>query len=138
LTSVELTNMKGYISNSDDMYGQPTSITFINESSEPVSIDWVNTYNDQQVLYNVLQNGESYSQQTYIGDDWKVYKEGTQDVLMSFQAAADHTYMITSTTPQPTPTPSPTPSGGGGSTPGEAGQPINWEARGMVTGIQNQ
>merc|ERR1712166_1157303 len=31
-----------------------------------------------------------------------------------------------------------TPSGGGGSTPGAAGEPIDWESRGMVTGIQNQ
>ena len=43
----ELKNMKGYNVNANDMFGQPTSITFMNESSTDVNIDWVNTESDQ-------------------------------------------------------------------------------------------
>jgi len=58
----ELKNMKGYNVNANDMFGQPTSITFFNESNTDVNIDWVNTESDQMYQYNVLQHGESYTQ----------------------------------------------------------------------------
>lgn len=48
-----------------------TTITFVNNSSEPVNIHWIN-YSGERVLYTTLAPSTSYTQGTYLTHPWVV------------------------------------------------------------------
>ena len=47
----------------------PTTIQFVNNSNQPVSIYWID-YSGKRVLYAVLQPGQSYVQDTWLSHPW--------------------------------------------------------------------
>jgi len=51
--------------------GTSAPLVFVNQSSQPVQIDWIN-YGGARQVYDTLQAGQSYSVNTYTGDVWLV------------------------------------------------------------------
>ncbi len=48
-----------------------TSVAFYNQTSEALSIYWLN-YDGQRVFYAALPAGENYEQQTYVSHPWLI------------------------------------------------------------------
>lgn len=51
-------------------------VTFVNNALTEVDILWVN-YDGVEEYYNTLQPGGSYSQPTYYGHPWVIYRAGS-------------------------------------------------------------
>ncbi|MEU7570391.1 hypothetical protein [Micromonospora sp. NPDC049240] len=54
--------------------GPETSVDFVNARTAPVVVNWLN-YDGRRQRYAVLQAGQSYRQQTYVGHPWVVTDE---------------------------------------------------------------
>jgi VHL beta domain len=50
---------------------QPTGMTFVNRSDEPVKIYWLN-FQGERVLYQYLPPGGRHTQKTFMGHNWLV------------------------------------------------------------------
>lgn len=55
--------------------GPETFVDFVNARSEPVVVDWLD-YGGRRQQYVVLQPGQGYRQQTYVGHPWVVTNGG--------------------------------------------------------------
>jgi len=52
-----------------------TSITFVNETTNDVDVDWID-YRGQRQRYRTLKSRESYRQETFVSHPWDVVVEG--------------------------------------------------------------
>jgi len=50
---------------------EPTGITFVNRSDEPVKIYWL-SFQGERILYQYLPPGGRHTQKTFIGHNWLV------------------------------------------------------------------
>lgn len=60
-------------------------ITFVNNSKRPVIIYWMN-YQCQEVKYNTVQPGESYTQISYLNHPWRIRDAQTGSIRKEFIA----------------------------------------------------
>ena len=66
---------------------QPTGITFVNRSDEPVKIYWL-SFQGERKLYQYLPPGGRHTQQTFIGHNWLVTTL-TEQCIGIFKAAPE-------------------------------------------------
>jgi hypothetical protein len=65
----------------------PTGMTFVNRSNEPIKIYWLD-FRAMRTLYRFLPPGDKISQQTYIGHNWLVSTMADQCIGI-FKAAPE-------------------------------------------------
>ncbi len=66
--------------------GRATQVAFVNARGERVTVSWLNE-DGRRVEYQVLNPGETYTQQTYVGHPWVVSTADGEAVAV-FQPAA--------------------------------------------------
>ena len=49
----------------------PTVINFVNRADQDVVLYWVN-YDQQEIQYGIIKQGEQHLQKTYVGHQWAV------------------------------------------------------------------
>lgn len=71
----------------------PTTITFDNESGVTVSIYWLH-YDGSRVLYQTLESGTSYTQETWLTHPWVAVDDSNTCLGYTISDQADKTYVI--------------------------------------------
>ncbi len=129
LAPAPASNDPGLLRHPDDLprmsgSGEATSITFVNQMSEPIQVAWV-TMEGQRMSYHTLAPGARVSQNTYVGHVWMLLRANGDPIAGTVAIAEGSVVDVTGT---PARTPRPGRQGGAqGAPPANANRPFRVE-----------